>query len=86
MTSPSETAGTKRATTRSVLFLDDEQSYVDLMGYLLAEHLACPILTHTKPKDALAALPGSNVAVIVTDYYMPVMNGLEFIRDRKSVV
>ena len=64
---------------RAVLFLDDEKSYVELMTQLLSDHLNCPILGYTRPKDALADLPKLDVAMIVTDYSMPVMNGIAFI-------
>jgi DNA-binding NtrC family response regulator len=65
---------------KAVLFLDDEKSYVELMTQLLSDHLDCPVLGYTRPKDALADLPRLNVGMIVTDYSMPVMNGIEFIR------
>jgi DNA-binding NtrC family response regulator len=64
---------------RAVLFLDDEQSYVQLMTQLLSDNLDCPILGYTRPHEALAALPRLNVAMIVTDYSMPLMNGIEFL-------
>jgi DNA-binding NtrC family response regulator len=64
---------------RPVLFLDDEQSYVGLMTELLSDNLNCPILAYTRPEDALAALPRADVGMIVTDYYMPLMNGIEFL-------
>ena len=64
---------------RPVLFLDDEHSYVGLMTELLSDNLDCPILPFTRSDDALAALPRANVGMIVTDYYMPLMNGIEFL-------
>ncbi|HUJ43246.1 MAG TPA: response regulator [Opitutaceae bacterium] len=65
--------------SKTVLFLDDERSYVDLMVQLLSENLNCRVIGHTRPHDALAALPQLNAAVIITDYHMPLMNGIEFI-------
>jgi len=67
------------APPKAVLFLDDERSYVELMTQLLSDHLSCPVLGYTRPKDALADLPKLHVAMIVTDYSMPVMNGISFI-------
>ncbi|MDD2764746.1 MAG: response regulator [Opitutaceae bacterium] len=66
-------------TPRAVLFLDDEQSYVDLMTQLLSDNLNCPILAYTRPQEALAALSRQDVALIVTDYSMPAMNGIDFL-------
>ena len=64
----------------AVLFVDDEQSYVSLMTQLLGNNLHCPILTYTKPREALVTLSHLNIGMIVTDYSMPAMNGLDFIR------
>ena len=62
---------------KAVLFVDDEKSYLELMAQLLGENLNCTVLTYTRPEDAMAALPGLDAAMIITDYYMPSMNGLE---------
>jgi len=62
-----------------VVLVDDEISYIDLLEQLLSEHLACPVHGFTKPADALRAMPGLNVGLIVTDYQMPEMTGLELI-------
>lgn len=67
-------------TSKAVLFLDDEKSYVELMTQLLVDHLTCPVLGYTRPADALADLPRLQVGVIVTDYSMPTMNGIDFLR------
>lgn len=64
---------------KAIVVVDDEKSYVDLLSELLAEHLPNPVVTFTRPLEALAALPGFDVGVIVTDYYMPQFDGLEFI-------
>jgi CheY-like chemotaxis protein len=34
---------------------------------------------YTKPADALRALPSLNVGIIITDFQMPDMNGLQFV-------
>jgi DNA-binding NtrC family response regulator len=65
--------------SRPLLFLDDERSYVGLMTELLTDNLTCRVLPYTRPEDALAALPGLDVGMIVTDYCMPFMNGIEYI-------
>ena len=70
---------------KAVLFLDDEQSYVELMTQLLTDNLDCPIRAYTRPQEALAALPRLDVALIVTDYSMPVMNGIDFLHRAHAV-
>ena len=67
------------------MFLDDEQSYVQLMTQLLSDNLDCPILGYTRPHEALADLPRLDVAMIVTDYSMPVMNGIDFLHRAHAV-
>ena len=62
-----------------VLLVDDEFSYIDLLQQLLSDHLACPVHGFTKPADALRALPTLNVGMIITDYQMPDINGLQFV-------
>ncbi len=70
---------------KAVLFLDDEPSYVELMTQLLSDNLDCPIRAYTRPHEALAALPRLDVALIVTDYSMPVMNGIDFLHRAHAV-
>ncbi len=62
------------------IIVDDEQSYLDLLAVILGEHLTCPVATFSRPADALAAMADLNVGVIVTDFYMPDMDGIEFLR------
>lgn len=67
------------APQKSVVIVDDETSYTSLLMQLLSDHLDCRILAFSRPLDALSALPGVNPGVIVTDYHMPQMNGVDFI-------
>jgi len=65
---------------KAVVIIDDEKSYGDLLSQLLIENLDCPVLTYSNPREALAALPSLNVGVVVTDFFMPELNGVQFIR------
>ena len=62
-----------------MVLVDDEFSYIDLLQQLLGEHLDRPVHGFTKPADALRGIPSLNVGLIITDYQMPDMNGLQFI-------
>lgn len=68
------------APAKSIVLVDDEKSYTELMTELLAEHLDRPVHAYSRPLDALAAVSELNPAVVVTDYFMPQMDGIEFIR------
>ena len=62
------------------MLVDDEKSYVDLLSQMLGENLDAPVHSYTRPLDALAELTSVKPAVIVTDYDMPQLNGVEFMR------
>ena len=68
------------------MFVDDERSYTDLISQLLTENLGWTIHPFTRPIDALRALPSLSPAVVVTDYFMPQLDGLEFIRQASALV
>ena len=73
------------APRKSIVLVDDEKSYTDLLTQMLADNLDCPVHAFSRPLDALKALPGVDPGVIVTDYYMPQIDGLEFIRQASAV-
>jgi CheY-like chemotaxis protein len=64
----------------TVVLVDDEKSYTDVLQQTLADLVDAPVLTFDRPQAALDALPGLDVAIIVTDYFMPQMDGVEFLR------
>ena len=66
--------------SKSIVLVDDEKSYNDLMRQLLSENLGCPVHGFIRPLDALQALPSLDPGVVVTDYFMPELNGIDFIR------
>jgi DNA-binding NtrC family response regulator len=74
------------APLKSIVLVDDEKSYSDLLTTMLAENLDCPVHAFFRPLDALAALPGLDPGVVVTDYYMPQLNGIDFIRQATPLV
>ena len=65
---------------RSVVIVDDEKSYVELMAQMIADNLDCQVHPFTRPEDALNGLATISAGVVVTDYFMPQMDGVEFIR------
>ena len=73
------------APRRSVVIVDDEKSYVELMAEMIADNIDCRVHSFTRPLDALGALPALAASVIVTDYFMPEMDGIEFIKRAAKV-
>ena len=70
---------------KSVVLVDDDKFYTKLLTQLLAENLACPVISFLDPREALAALPGINVGTIVTDYEMPEMTGFQFMAEAVKI-
>ncbi len=74
-------------TPRKVIVLvDDEKSYTELIAELLLENLDCQVLAFTSAIDALAKIPEIDVGVVVTDYSMPKLNGLEFVKQARLLL
>lgn len=67
------------------MIVDDQKPFVDLMANMIGDNLDCPVHPFTRPSDALRSLAKVSAGVIVTDYYMPQMNGIEFIREASKV-
>jgi FixJ family two-component response regulator len=63
-----------------IVIIDDEKSFADMLGDLLGEHLDAPVRTFTDPEAAIASIPSLHPGVVVTDYYMPTINGLDLVR------
>ena len=52
---------------------------------MIADNLDCKVHAFTSPVDALEQLGGISAGVVVTDYSMPQMDGIEFIRQASRV-
>jgi two-component system, NtrC family, C4-dicarboxylate transport response regulator DctD len=68
-----------------VVLVDDDKEYTELMITMLGTSLDCPVHPFTSPIEALRALPQIMPSVVVTDYNMPQLNGLEFIREASAL-
>ena len=79
------TATVDPAPPKPILLVDDEKSYTDILSLMLGDNLNCPIHAFSRPIDALRAIPILDPAVIVTDYFMPEINGIEFIRQATGI-
>jgi two-component SAPR family response regulator len=64
----------------ALVLVDDEKAYTAVLSEALAAQLEVPIITFSRPQAALDALPSLEVGLIVTDFFMPQMNGVDFLR------
>lgn len=62
------------------MIIDDEVAYLEQLKEVLTCRLEREVITFDRAEAALEALPSLNPGMIVTDYYMPQMNGIEFIQ------
>lgn len=67
-------------TPKAIVIVDDETSFSELLAHMLGEHFNRPVLTFANPRTASESLPRLNIGVLVTDYYMPHISGLDLIR------
>src|SRR5271154_591919 len=67
-----------------VFVVDDEPMLLDLAAAIL-QPLGYEVRTFRDPKMALAEFPMAKPSVIVTDYAMGEMNGMELVRECKRV-
>ncbi|MFA5912849.1 MAG: PAS domain S-box protein [Burkholderiales bacterium] len=76
----------KPGTGQSVLYLDDDDSLVFLVKRLL-ERRGYRVSAYTDAKEALAALRADSTAfdLVVTDYNMPGMSGLDVAREVRTI-
>jgi DNA-binding NtrC family response regulator len=71
---------------KSVVLVDDDKVYADLMIEMIEMSLDCKVHAFTRPLEALKAIQQVDPSVVVTDYNMPQLNGLEFIRKASPLI
>jgi two-component system cell cycle sensor histidine kinase/response regulator CckA len=68
----------------TIFVVDDEPLLLDLAAAIL-QPMGFDVQTFRDPKAALAAFPAAKPAVVVTDYAMGEMNGLDLVRECKRI-
>jgi len=84
-TAPSQKTPPTDDGPRCVVLLDDEKAYLELLGESLRGSLACPVVGFTNPQRCLDTLPNLRVGMIITDFQMPGLNGVEFIEQAQRL-
>ncbi|MDP2362920.1 MAG: sigma-54 dependent transcriptional regulator, partial [Ignavibacteria bacterium] len=63
----------------SILLVDDELSYLDLLKSILQQEGYTNVITESNPLNVPAILRSQKIDLILLDIYMPQMNGLELL-------
>ncbi|WP_435196075.1 response regulator [Natronomonas sp. EA1] len=65
----------------TVLIVDDDPHTVDLLEHFIPErHADLGVVTATNAPDAFSIMKGGDVDCVVSDYWMPAIDGIEFLR------
>jgi CheY-like chemotaxis protein len=67
-----------------VFVVDDEPMLLDLAAAIL-QPLGYEVRTFRDPKVALAEFPAAKPSILVTDYAMGAMNGMDLVRECKRI-
>jgi response regulator RpfG family c-di-GMP phosphodiesterase len=72
-------------TTPTILIVDDEEMVLMALRSFLELETAYRVVTSLSPVDALVTVRDERVDVIVADFMMPVMDGIEFLRQARDI-
>ena len=65
--------------TKPIMVVDDDSMVVSMLQDTL-EDSGYQVLSYTSAKTAVAALPDTEVELVITDYHMPEMTGLDLLK------
>jgi DNA-binding NtrC family response regulator len=65
---------------KKLVVVDDERAFTSLLEAALCEVLTCPIVTFTSPVEALEFIKREPIAMLITDYHMPVLDGIRLVQ------
>ncbi|MCD4834131.1 MAG: response regulator [Bacteroidales bacterium] len=69
--------------SKNILIVDDSESIREVVSFTL-ENEGYNVLVGVDGKDALKFLDGTHIDLIITDLHMPIMDGIEFIRNVRA--
>jgi PAS domain S-box-containing protein len=68
----------------SVLYVEDDTSLLEIGKFLLEKDGSVKVDTCSSVNDAVKKISGKHYDVIISDYAMPVMNGIQFLKSLRS--
>ncbi len=68
----------------SVLYVEDDLSLLEIGKFLLEKDGSVGVDTCSSVHEALGKISGKRYDVIISDYAMPVMNGMKFLQSLRS--
>ncbi len=68
----------------SVLYVEDETSLLEIGKFFLEKDGSMVVDTCSSVNDALTKISAKRYDIIISDYAMPVMNGIEFLKSLRS--
>jgi serine phosphatase RsbU (regulator of sigma subunit) len=71
--------------TPSILIVDDEEMVLSSLRGVFALQTDYNVLEATDPRKAIAELKRTPIDVIISDFLMPEMNGIEFLKQAKKL-
>jgi serine phosphatase RsbU (regulator of sigma subunit)/CheY-like chemotaxis protein len=74
-----------KKTNPTIVLVDDEDFVLTSIKSLLELETSYRILTFESPREALGAIKRNPVDVIVTDFFMPELNGIQFLMAVKEI-
>ena len=69
----------------AVVVVDDEEMVLTSLRSFLSLETEYDVQTYKSPQEALAALKDQRLDLIISDYLMPRMNGIEFLLEVKKL-
>ena len=66
-----------------LLYVDDEEINLELFEMGFSKYFK--IVTVDSPLDALEIVRNSDIKIVISDYKMPLMNGMELIQEIKKI-
>ncbi len=68
-----------------IALVDDEPMVVTSLRAYLALETEYEVLTYGDPTEAIADLPNQELDLVISDYLMPQMNGIDFLLEVKKI-